>query len=235
LSLPDLPSIQESKQQAREKYTVSPASIFQSNLGGKTAEQIRRLPGYKKIKQVFVSPEPALTQVRINCLVDGKELIMPTAGLKEGFFLLTPFSIPFRDLGFAVSLKGVIKHGKRMKIADLSETGCGLCVGIGLAADRQGTFLGDGMGFFDLSYGILSEYKGLLQDTVTCIVVEKEQILSHSIARAPWDVQADYIVTANDIIETESIGKGKSPGRIYWEFLPEKRIRKITPLWQLTQ
>jgi 5-formyltetrahydrofolate cyclo-ligase len=233
--LTDIPSIQESKQQLREICAASAPSSITSNFCGKAAEQVRRIPGYKQVKRIFVAPDPALSQVRINCLVDGKELIMPSAALKAGFFLLTPFSIPFRDLGFAVSLKGVAKHGKRMVMTDLLGQNIDLCIGQGFAANKQGDVLGDGMGFFDLSYGILSEWGCVGENTVTCITTGEEQVLSSSIPKAPWDVQADYIVTDNEIIETEAVGQKRSPGQIFWEFLSDKRIRKITPLWQLKQ
>ena len=214
---------------------ASAPSSHTSNFCGKAAEQLRRIPGYKQVKRVFVAPDPVLSQVRINCLVDGKELIMPSAALKDGFYLLMPFSIPFRDLGFAVSLKGVAKHGKRMAMMDLIGQDIDLFIGQGFAANKQGDILGDGMGFFDLSYGILSEGGCVRENTVTCIITGEEQVISSSIPQAPWDVQADYIVTDNDIVATEVVGQKRSPGRIFWEFLSDKRVRKITPLWQLKQ
>lgn len=183
---------------------------------------------------MFVSPEPALDQVRINCLVDRKELIMPSPGLKQGFLRVTPSSVPFRDLGYAVSLKGLAKYGKKLDMAAVNELNIELFVSTCIAVDKSGNQLGDGNGFFDLSYSLLAVQGGVRSDATVCIVVGEEQITETALPIAPWDVKADFVVTSKEIIIPASAEK-KSPGQIYWELLPEKRIRKITPLWQLYQ
>lgn len=182
---------------------------------------------------MFVSPEPALEQVRINCLVDGKKLIMASPGLKQGFFLLTPFTIPFRDLAYAVSSKGFAKYGKKLDISAVKALAVDLFVTTCLTVDKGGGQLGDGNGFFDLAYSLFSVQGGVAENAIVCTVVGEEQIQTGSLPLAPWDVKADFIVTRKEIIPTAA--EKNTPGDIFWEILPEKRIRKITPLWQLYQ
>ncbi|MFA6499857.1 MAG: hypothetical protein WCV64_11075, partial [Desulfurivibrionaceae bacterium] len=57
---------------------------------GKSAELVRRLERYRDAKRIFVGPTVRLQQLRINALTDGKELLVPGPGLKEGFYLLAP-------------------------------------------------------------------------------------------------------------------------------------------------
>ena len=79
---------------------------------GKIAEAIRRQDAYRQCRQIFVSPSPDLAQIRINALLDGKELVVSGPGLKEGFYQLRPYVVPFPKLAFAVSLKGLPVHGQ---------------------------------------------------------------------------------------------------------------------------
>lgn len=202
-------------------------------IDGKSAEQVRRLPCYRQVRQVFVSPEPALEQIRINCLGDGKMLIMPSPGLKQGFFLLTPFKIPFRDLSYAVSTKGFAKYGKKLDMSAVKELTVDLFVTTCLTVDKGGGQLGNGNGFFDLAYSLFSVQGGVAENTTVCAVVGEEQVHTRSLPLAPWDVKADFIVTRKEIIQASA--EKNIPGEIFWDILPEKRIRKITPLWQLYQ
>ena len=226
--MPDTSSIQKDKQSLRDEIVSSDLPIA---IDGKSAEQVRRLPCYRQVRQIFVSPEPALEQIRINCLVDGKMLIMSSPGMKQGFFLLAPFTIPFRDLGYAVSMRGLAKYGKKLDMSAVKELAVGLFVTTCLTVDKGGGQLGDGNGFFDLAYSIFSVQGGVAENAVVCAVVGEEQINTGFLPQDPWDVKADFIVTRKEIIPT-SAEKDVSAD-ILWEILPEKRIRKITPLWQL--
>jgi 5-formyltetrahydrofolate cyclo-ligase len=226
----DTTSIQKDKQRLRDEIL---SSGFPVTIDGKSAEKVRGLPCYRQVRQMFVSPEPALEQIRINCLIDGKKLIMPSPGLKQGFFLLTPFTIPFRDLGYAVSMKGFAKYGKKFDMSAVKELTVDLFVTTCLNVDKGGGQLGDGNGFFDLAYSLFSVQGGVAENAAVCTVVGEEQIDTGFLPLAPWDVKADFIVTRKEIISTSA--EKRASVDIFWEILPEKRIRKITPLWQLYQ
>ena len=94
--LSEISRIQEEKKALRHELELRAAGGQESVSQGRLAELLRRSPDYRSAKQIFVDPGPSLQQVRINCLADGKELIMPSAGLKEGFYFFKPYIIPFR-------------------------------------------------------------------------------------------------------------------------------------------
>ncbi len=196
---------------------------------GRMAEAVRRLDVYRQSLKVFVSPANELTQVRINALLDGKELIMPGPGLKEGFYLLRPFSIPFPQLKLAVSLKGMALNGRLLRHEELPGQGIGLLLTEALAIDSQGNRLGDGSGFFDLAVAILNQCKALNQ---TAQVWTAAAAVGHRPATLPcdpWDVRMHGMVDTGQELVFPS---DNSPPKIYWQALTEQRIKKMTPLWR---
>ena len=96
---------------------------------GKLAENLRRSASYRQCHQIFVDPSLLLRQVRVNALLDGKELIMPGAGLKEGFYLLKPYQIPFKNLVMGVTYTGLERYGCRLTAADISALHISLLLG----------------------------------------------------------------------------------------------------------
>lgn len=208
----------------------SATSTFQA---GKAAEIIRRLPIHRRARQLFISPAPLLRQIRINALVDGKEVVMPSAGLKEGFYLFKPYTIPFRDLPFAVSLQGAAKHGRRISLQALASLRLDALVTEVLAFDGRGARLGDGSGFFDLAYAILAEAGALAPQSRVLFVAGPEQRTPEPLPVEEWDVPGDLVVTDRQTLEIAA--RPAYMGRIFWDQLQEKRIRRIKPLWQLAE
>ena len=194
---------------------------------GKIAEAIRRLPPYRACQQILVSPNPALSQVRINALIDGKELIVPGPGLKEGFYLLRPYAVPFPKLSFAVSLKGLTIHGQLLPHQELADLSIGLLLTEALAIDPRGLCLGDGNGFFDLSCATLNQ-AGALTDSPTIWAVAPPP-LSEELPNDPWDVQVDGLIGPGGA--TFFPPREALPG-LLWQHLAEQRIKKMTPLWK---
>ena len=96
---------------------------------GKLAENLRRSESYRRCKQIFIDPSLLLRQARVNALLDGKELIMPAAGLKDGFYLLKPFLIPFKKLVMSVTYRGLDHYGRRLGSGDISSLKISLLLG----------------------------------------------------------------------------------------------------------
>ncbi len=197
---------------------------------GRMAESLRRLPAYRQAKQVFTDPAPCIKQIRLNALMDGKELIMPSPSLKEGFYLLRANDIPFKQRLHAVGYKGLVEFGHRLSLPDCRKLKISFFVTSPLAWNDLGYRLGDGKGFFDLSFAVLSELQATAEGAVVCGVVGRGQKVV-SIPQDPWDVRLDYAACENKIIEFPQAEKEKAV--IFWEKLEKKRIKKITPLWQL--
>jgi 5-formyltetrahydrofolate cyclo-ligase len=226
-----LSAVRLAKQALREEMALRLAARPGNGLSGRAAELLRREPAYRSARQIFVSPLPPLQQVRINCLLDGKDLIVPAPGLKDGFYLLKPYSVPFHQLPHSVSMKGFAKAGQRLTRPELESLAISLLVTGALAVDLQGNRLGDGLGFFDLSFAILTEMEAISRDAQVATFIHAEQMVEQPLPAACWDVPADIIVTDRQIYRTEHVTT--SPRRIFWEHLPDKKIRKITPLWWL--
>lgn len=216
------------KDDVRTEFLDAP----EGKASGKSAEIVRRLEKYRDAKRIFVGPTARLQQIRINALTDGKELLVPAPGLKEGFYLLTPYEIPFKSLSYAVGYKGLSQYGRRVAAEELCRVPVGLLLTDCLAVDPAGYFVGEGKGFFDLAVAILAELKGLSADVEAYGLGEHEQLLGQEIEHAEWDVRLNGFITQEGI-SLNNAGT-HAERKILWDMLPPKRIRKITPLWKLS-
>ncbi|MFA7383721.1 MAG: 5-formyltetrahydrofolate cyclo-ligase [Desulfurivibrionaceae bacterium] len=207
-------------------------SDAEGKASGKAAELVRRLAGYQEAKRIFVGPTARLQQVRINALTDGKELLVPAPGLKDGFYLLKPYEIPFKHLSYAVGYKGLVQYGRKVATEELCRVPVGLLLTDCLAVDPAGYFVGEGKGFVDLAVAILAELHGLALDAEAYALGEQGQMLAQEIEREAWDIRLNgFITTAGIALHNPG---GHAGSRILWDLLPPQRIRKITPLWKLS-
>ena len=197
---------------------------------GKLAQALRGHGSYRQCKALYVDGSLQLQQVRINALIDGKSLCMPSPALKEGFYLLRPFQVPFKDLPFAVTLKGVASWGQRLKADGLADLFIDLAVSDGLAVDGQGGRLGDGSGFFDLALGLLASYQALAPGWQACALLAAQQLMEEVLPQDEWDVALDFGVTEQG--SHDFSGRNQEP-TVLWPALPERKIRKLDLLWQL--
>lgn len=220
-----------SKEQLRELHD-RPDSALSLAVAGRLAEVLRRLPGYRPAQQVMIDPSPLLKQARINALVDGKVLVMPGPGLKEGFYRLDPYTIKFGQLSQAVSGRDLPDFGKRLASrAEIGGLEISLLIGEAWAVDRRGFFLGEGKGFFDLSVALLAELGGLAEGSRVIMALVDADRLLNKLPADPWDVACDVLLTAEG---EESLSReGELHPAIVWEALSLDRIRRITPLWKL--
>lgn len=202
-------------------------------LPGRIAEQVRRLASYRATGAVFVGPALVLRQTRINTLGDGKSLIMPDSGLLDGFWSLAPFVLPFASLPQAVTPQGIATRGERLDLSRLAGQQIGLLVSDALAVDGRGVMVAKGKGFFDLAIAILHQ-AGALAAPFTVVAVTgnflgKDAVIDDA---QPWDVPADVVIHPEGVTELAS---ARQEPAIFWEALPRQRVRRITPLWQLSQ
>ncbi len=200
---------------------------------GRIAEQVRRLAAYRDAKAIFVGPALGLRQVRINTLGDGKSLIMPAAGLQDGFWRLAPYTLPFAALAQAVTPQGIATHGTRLTLPALAGQRIALLISDALAVDRRGVTVAEGKGFFDLAIAIL-QAAGALAAPFTVVAVTGNFLGDAVVDDAqPWDVRAEVVIHPGGVTEIPA-ARSEVPA-IFWEALTPQRIRRITPLWQLSQ
>jgi len=199
---------------------------------GRLAQALRVVPAYRQARRVFVGPAPVLAQIRINVLIDGKELLMPAPGLKDGFYLCRPYAIPFRDLAYATTYRGVPRFGQLLDNHALAKTPVDLLVTDAVAVDSRGGRLGDGNGFFDLTCAIFAEL-GVCESRGAELwaVVADAQLVSESLPEDPWDIPLDGVLTPTGTRRFERPERARAT--LFWQHLPRERIRRMTPLWKL--
>ena len=220
------------KKSVREKWHKKLADKQSVPHWGKAAEKLRRLQQYRNAATVFATPHESLLQARINCLTDGKNLLMPGPSIRKGFFLLAAHSIPFKDISVAVTYKGLEKYGQPLKGISLSQLSVDLLLTDSLAVDRMGSRIGDGYGFFDLCCALLQELDGLKHDADVLTFIQEEQISQEILPQDKWDIKLTGAITPAQILQFESTGQKT---KIFWDALPHDRIKRIDPLWKLFQ
>lgn len=210
------------------------ASLPPSNLTpdkyGKVAEQVRRSRYYAEARQIFVDPGPELLQVRINAILDQKELILPSGGLKQGFVHFKPNIVPFNKLAHALTFKGISEFGEIIPSSMLASLAIDFVVVASDAIDGSGGRLGDGLGFTDITLALFREYGALKNSCKIVSFIPENRVLAETLPLDPWDVRLDGYVTESD---TKYFLTPPAAAKIIWSALPKKRIRKIQPLWDL--
>jgi 5-formyltetrahydrofolate cyclo-ligase len=201
--------------------------------GNKAAEHLRRLPAYREAKALFAGPGAELLQIRSNALIDGKELLMPAPGLKEGFYRLRPYAISFKEVAHAVTYKGLERYGERLDRRGLGGMALDLLLTGAVAVDGRGGRLGDGHGFFDLTTAILHDSGAVAGRGLTLAVVAEHQIVDGALPRDPWDAPVDGLVTPAGFREIVDVPSSRPT--VHWEAISFKKVRKMTPLWHLYQ
>jgi len=197
---------------------------------GKVAQKLRGLPLYREAATVFATPGKSLHQARINCLADGKNLVMPGSSIRTGFFLLPARSISFKDIPAAVTYKGLAEKGQLLKDSAVAKLSVGLLLTDSMVVDRNGGRIGDGNGFFDLCCALLQELGGLPQKWSALTLIRNGHISAEPLPQDPWDIKVTGAITQADIYLFDQ--PAQKP-RIYWDALSSDRIKRIDPLWKL--
>jgi 5-formyltetrahydrofolate cyclo-ligase len=197
---------------------------------GKAAEKLRGLREYRDAATLFATPDESLHQARINCLVDGKNLVMPAPSIREGFFLVPAHTVPFKDLSAAITYKGLEKHGQLLKIGAIQELSVSLLLTDSLAVDLEGGRLGDGNGFFDLCCALLQELGALQQNWAVLTFILEDQISRDVLPRDSWDIIMSGAITPSVI---HTFDPPQQSPMIFWDALPRDRLRRIDPLWKI--
>lgn len=193
------------------------------------ANKLRLLSEFKSSKVVKVNPDSPQHHVRLNALIDGKLVLMPTPKLREGFILLDPSKIPNRLFNYASSIKGALELGEKVSLSSLPKVD--LIVVGSVAVNVRGVRLGKGGGFAELEYAILKEVKCIDDSVKVITTVHDVQVLNREIPLEPHDLVVDVIVTPSKIINV--INTFKKPEGIYWDLVTESMLREIPILKEL--
>ncbi len=194
-----------------------------------TCEKIRELEEYKRARVVKVSPDSPQRRIRELCLKDGKILIMPTPRIRNGFLLLDPERIPPYAYREASTISGAYRWGVPVKPWDLPKID--LVIVGSVAVDKRGIRIGKGEGYAELEWGILAECGKVSKNTPIITNIHDLQVIDEEIPYDIYDLPVDIVVTPTRVIRTSPIKE--KPDGIYWDLLPEKKLREIPILQEL--
>lgn len=161
---------------------------------GRAAERLRHQPEYLRASQVAVMPDPALLQVRINALQDGKTLIAATPGLKQGLVRISPQDLPTPRRSRELRGGALAKAGRVLRLPGAKLGKVGLLVGAVMAVDQRGNTLGDGRGLLDLFHALLLALGAINPATPLAVLAAEEQVLP-ALPAEPWDAGANLVLT----------------------------------------
>lgn len=200
----------------------------------KAAEKLANLPLWQQAKTVKCNPDSAQIPVRSRALQDGKLLYVAVPRLTDDrcFVELNPADLLQRNIPLeeAAIARKAIECGKLVSFSEMEEIDL-VTVGC-VAVGRGGGRTGKGAGFADLELAMLAEFKLINSDTPIVTTVHPLQIVADS--RLPMqahDWPLDWIVTAGEIIETETVYP--RPTGLDWDSVRSEQLEKIPILRHL--
>lgn len=194
----------------------------------RAARRLLELEEFKIAKTVKVNPDSPQRSVREAVLNDRKTLLTPTPRLREGFLVLDPESIPEKDHGFAATIKGSFKYGRKVDLRSLPKPD--LLVMGSVAVSRDGSRVGKGGGYSELEYAILSELGLVSENTPIATTVHGVQIVEQ-VPMESHDIRVDIIATPEKILRTRAVRA--LPGQLIWDMVTVQMIDDMPVLRQL--
>lgn len=172
--------------------------------GAKTAAA--KLGGHrlwKRARVIKANPDSPQTHVRRLALEQGKQVLMavPRLHTAHPFRLLDPRRLTAQQVREAATIKGALRHGRALEVAELPEIDLVVCGSV--AVNLTGARIGKGGGYSDLEYGLLIEEAKIDDHTVVATTVHPIQILREHLIVTDHDLPVDLIATPRAVIEVE--------------------------------
>ncbi len=181
------------------------------------AENLRRVPEFKRAEVVKCNPDSPQASVRELAMREGKTLLVPTPRLRGEFFLFLGKSI--ENPREASRIRNFSVYGRRVGLEEIPQVD--LVVVGSVAVSREGERVGKGEGYSELEYAILREVGKVSEDVPVVTTVHSLQVVDE-IPWEPFDVPLDLIVTEENVFKTER--KRAKPRGLLLEFLSRKKI-----------
>lgn len=192
------------------------------------ARRLDELAAWREARHLKCNPDSPQLPVRKAALRAGKIVYMAVPRLRSErpFIVLDPdeLEVPPHQ---AASIKGAGRHGREIAVPELP--GIDLVVAGAVAVSRDGARLGKGGGYSDLEFALATGAGRITGETVVLTTVHPVQIVEEGrIPMTDHDVPLDFIVTPDEVIETE--GAFRRPHGILWDELDEERLDSIPAL-----
>lgn len=159
----------------------------------KAAMLLKNTPEWADSKVIFSSPDSAQLKVREYALRDGKELIMASPKLKNGYLCILPDDASGQSR--AATIKGAFKIGERL----LEFPRVDIVVEGSVAVDLNGGRLGKGGGYADQEIEHLLIEGAITKETPIATTVHETQIIGE-VPMEPHDKRINMIVTQERVI-----------------------------------
>ncbi|KAK7542447.1 5-formyltetrahydrofolate cyclo-ligase [Phyllosticta citribraziliensis] len=201
---------------------------------GATA-RLAALPAYRDASVVFIAPDNCLEQLRRDALRDGKTVLVTTYGIRRGFWLLDPRTMPAAGLSveYAATLDGMERAGRAVALSSVARLRVDLLVTGTGAINTAGVRFGKGHGYFDLEWALLYSVGAVDAATPAVALVHDCQVVPDDVTLVPdeFDTVVDFVVTPSTVVEVED--PQKPVVGILWERLREGMVEGIPPLREL--
>ena len=156
---------------------------------------LRNTTEWKDCNTIFVSPDTAQQTVRKNAFYDGKDLIMASPKLLNGYIMLESSSTVGNEEE-ASTIEGAFKHGYKL----ISIPNIDMVVEGSVAVDKYGGRLGKGGGYGDMEISYLKNNKLINSNTPIVTTVHEIQIIER-IPLESHDEKINMIVTPERILK----------------------------------
>ena len=148
---------------------------------------------WKDSNTIFVSPDTAQQTVRKNAFYDGKDLIMASPKLLNGYIFLDS-NYTSGNEEEASTIEGAFKFGSKITSIPYID----MVVEGSVAVDMHGGRLGKGGGYGDMEISFLKDIKSIDSETPIVTTVHEVQIIE----RVPLEIHDEKI---NMIVTPERI------------------------------
>jgi len=196
----------------------------------KAAKIVTETSAFRKATVIKIDPDSPLKHIRMQALVHGKTIVMPTPRLRKGFVIVNPNKIGYSKIEFASTIRGamilgeVVDNPYTIPEVDLFVVGC-------VAVSRiNGVRLGKGGGFGDLEYAILLEAEKITYDITIIALVHDLQVINRALPKDLHDVPVDLIATPTSLIKVlrrENRPRGILCNKLSKEYASLPIIRKL--------
>lgn len=194
------------------------------------AGRVLTLEVWERAKVIKANPDSPQRAVRSLALGQGKTVYMAVPRLRKQkcFIELDPAKLKGRERQ-ASTIRGAFKWGRPVGPREMKPIDLVIAGSVAVTAD--GARLGKGGGYSDLEYGIARQLDLLGPSTAVVTTVHPLQLVSDEIEMLVHDIPVDYVVTPEEVIATGH--QYERPEGIYWDLLPDEKLRDIPVLRQL--
>ena len=194
------------------------------------AARLAEHPSYQHSRRVFITPDNSLIPVRQNLLEEGRDIVLPTYGLHDGFIIISAAAIPMGQERFASWLDGTQYFGRSVSLEELRRGGVfDLIIAGAAAVDRAGRRFGMGSHYLDIEWGIFAEAGLVNSETSVVAVVHDSQVSDRLVTASASHVRSDVVITAT---QTLDVGIQSRPLALDWS-LVDPELSKAPPLLEL--